>query len=85
MSVALFPTAIPEFPRPLLTDGAATLQKAASLLGSVPILTVRLLRQWRALHLGSPGGDSDPYHQVDVDVLGDITRCILDMALYSNL
>lgn len=28
---------------------------------------------------------SDPYHQVDVDVLGDATRCILDMALYSNL
>lgn len=34
---------------------------------------------------GDSGGDSEPYHQVDVDVLGDITKCMLDMALYSNL
>lgn len=28
---------------------------------------------------------SDPYHQVDIDVLGDITRCILGVAWHSNL
>lgn len=34
---------------------------------------------------GSLDGIHPAYHQVDADVLSDITRCILGMALHSDL